>query len=123
MNWKLFSGKALLVTVMLLQAIVARAQTYTCTGPVLGVTVNPDGLVVAEQVAGIGWAYLCRLGATYNGVTPDACKGIHASLLVAQLTQKDVMLWFNDGATGGSCNTRSVFAPLTGWYFGPRVVN
>jgi hypothetical protein len=108
-----------LFMILVSQPVLLQAQSYTCSGPVSGVTLSPTGLVAAETVAGINWPYICQMGANYNGVTPEGCKAIYATLMTAQLTQKDVMFWFSDNAT---CNTHPQWGPLTGWYFGPKLV-
>ena len=106
--------------ILLIFAIQPRfAQAYTCSGPVTGLTTSPVGLVVAESMGGVSWAYVCQLGTNYNGVTPEACKAIHATLLTAQLTGKQVTLWFTDG---GNCASHQAWTPLQGWYFGPQLM-
>lgn len=93
--------------------------SYTCTGPVQGVEIAPDGQVNAQTLAGtINWTYLCSVETTENNVAPDACKAIYATLLAAQLSGQPVTLWFNDSLT---CTTHPTWTWLTGWYFGPAV--
>lgn len=65
-----------------MQHTLAQAK-YACSGPVTGVTINASGLVVSESMGGFSWVYVCQLGTNYNGVTPEACRAIHATLLIA----------------------------------------
>lgn len=70
--------------------------SYTCSGPVTGVTLGTDGSVAAASAGGLTWPIFCRIGDTANGISPDVCKAIYAGLLAAQLNGKNVLLWFND---------------------------
>lgn len=97
------------------------SAAYTCTGPVVGLTINPlNGVVQPQQVAGLQWPTMCSVETVANGVSTETCKNIYAMLLSAQATGKDVMLWFNDG---GDCSSAShpAWQPLQGWYFGPQI--
>lgn len=106
-------------TVLLLSASNAWGS-YACAGYVTGVTIGPTGVVAAERIPGGIWVYVCQIGATYNGVGPEQCKAIYTLLLTAQTTGKQVTMWFEDGL---NCTTHPAWAPLTGWYFGPMLVN
>jgi hypothetical protein len=107
----------------ILLSLVASAgahATYSCTGPVTGVTVSPQGYVTAESLAGISWGYYCHLSNVYYGVSPEACRGILALLLSAEAQGKSVEIWFEDNL---SCSTRPSWAWQAGWYWGPRIVS
>ena len=108
----------MILLIFAMQSTFAQA-TYTCSGPVTGVAINPGGFVVPGSMGGFNWVYVCQLGTNYNGVTPEACKAIYATLLIAQMSGKHVMLWFDDG---GNCASHSAWAPLQGWYFGPQLM-
>lgn len=96
--------------------------SYTCSGEVYGLSVNPkSGQVLAERAGGLDWPVLCSLKSEANGVSIETCKGIYSMLLGAQMAQKDVMFWFNDEASGGSCSSHNAWGFLTGWYFGPML--
>lgn len=115
MRWRQVAVKiAMLVSIV--HPVVLHAQIYTCTGSVAGATLDPAGRVYAESLAGLSHTYVCQLGSYSNGVAPDACKAIYAMLVTAQLAQKNVTLWFNDG---GSCTSHPAWSALSGWYFGP----
>lgn len=100
--------------------LATQAQAnYSCSGTVAGVTVSPDGSVNAQVAAGtINWNTFCQLGVAFNGVSPDACKGILVTLMTAQVTGRSVVIWFNDGLT---CTTHPVWTSLSGWYWGPML--
>ena len=95
---------------------------YTCTGPIKGVTVDPlTGNVVPGVISGITRPVMCSLEQTRNGVSPNMCKQILAVLLTAQVSGKNVVLWFKDDATGGNCATHGQWTDLSGWYYGPQM--
>ncbi len=97
---------------------------YTCTGGVQGVSINPrNGTILVEKLAGLEWPVLCSVQAEANGITAEACRSIYSILLTAQMSQKEVSLWFDDDATGGSCDSHGSWTYLKGWYFGPRLNN
>jgi hypothetical protein len=110
----------LVVLLFAIQPMIARA-TYSCSGPVSGVTLNGNGLVTVQSIAGFSWVYLCNLDTTYNGFTPTACRATYTMLLTAQLTQQHVMFWFADD---GNCSTsvHQPWGPLSGHYLGPNLM-
>lgn len=96
--------------------------SYSCAGTVRGTTVHPtNGTIYVESIgADIRWPIICSLVSDYGGVSPETCKSIHATLLTAQTTGKKVRFWFNDD---GDCTTHRAWGQLTGWYFGPMLVD
>ncbi|GFE83477.1 hypothetical protein GCM10011487_54770 [Steroidobacter agaridevorans] len=111
--------KAALFAVAL--AFAGSAQAYTCQGRVTGVTLSPSGQLTAAEIAGLQWPYLCELnGSSESNATTQTCKAIYALLLTAQASGKHVQLWFNDS---GDCTTHTAWQPLTGWYWGPMLVD
>jgi hypothetical protein len=108
-------------TAILAASTAASAATYTCTGPVVGLAIGPSGIITAESIAGIQWPYICYVksdGAL--NTTGEICKSIYAMLLATQTSGKSVRLWFNDDL---SCSTHPAWANLTGWYFGPVMLD
>lgn len=99
------------------------SAAYTCSGPVSGLATSPNGDVFAESLAGLSWPHLCNLTAVVNGIPVPTCEAIYSMLLTAQVSKKEVILWFNDEATGGSCQSHTPWAELTGWYFGPQLLD
>ena len=93
-------------------------STYYCVGSVKSLMISPSGIVTAT-VGTITSAYFCQIGATVNGVTSDACKAIHAQLLAATVSNRQVRMYFNDSL---SCTTHPAWSTLTGWYAGPEFV-
>lgn len=96
---------------------------YACGGPVDGVTVSPGGVVSASSAGGQHWGYFCQLGATTNGVSNDACKGILATLLAAQASGKSVNLWFDDDYDCNWHASNGAWAWLNTVYWGPSILN
>jgi hypothetical protein len=92
---------------------------YSCVGPVVGVTVDPEGRVSAEHMAGFRWKYLCNVDTTANNVGPATCKAMLSLLMSVEAQQKSVRLWFNDG---GTCDSHPAWSYLSGWYFGPEIM-
>lgn len=93
--------------------------SYTCSGPVVGVALEPStGRLFAQSIAGISWPMLCGVDQMMNGVPVEVCKGIYSMLLSAQVAGKEVTLWFNDS---GDCQSHPGWVDLTGWYFGPQI--
>jgi hypothetical protein len=103
---------------LLLSSVLADAS-YTCSGGVQGVGIEPStGVIFAEGIGPLEWTKLCSVSKTLNNIEPESCKVIYSTLLTAQTTGKQVRLWFNDGK---NCSKES-HAPwyeLKGWYFGP----
>jgi hypothetical protein len=96
---------------------------YACSGPVNSVTVGPSGVVSAGAAGGQSWGYFCQLGATTNGIGPDACKGILAVLLAAQSSGKHVQIWFNDNHDCTWRASNGSWAYLQDWYWGPAMID
>lgn len=97
------------------------SANYTCKGKVTGVAITPQsGVLMVAKVGPLSWPQLCKFNVEYAGVSPETCKAIYSTLLAAQMSQKDVTLWFNDGK---DCSTTShvPWQLLTGWYFGPMI--
>lgn len=105
---------------LLLLSVGNAWATYNCVGPVTGVTIGPPGVVAVEAMPGGTWVYLCQMGANYNGVGREQCKAIYTLLITAKTTGKPVRMWFDDGL---NCVNHPAWTNLTGWYFGPELVN
>jgi hypothetical protein len=104
---------------------VPASASYFCTGSIDSVGVDPDGSVImSSSAAGLSWVTLCSVSTTVNdgvyGISPDACKGVLATLLRAQATGATVQWGFLDSLT---CTTHTAWTQLMGWYFGPIVLN
>ena len=100
-------------------------DSYFCTGTIDSVGVNPDGTVqIDSSAAGLRYAKLCSLNATVNTgvnqIPPDTCKGVLATVLRAQATGATVQWGFLDAST---CSGHTAWVQLTGWYYGPIVLN
>lgn len=97
------------------------SATYTCSGKIKGIAINPkSGLVQAEKIGPLAWPALCSVESEVGGVSVESCKVIFSTLLTAQMADKTVTLWFNDDK---DCSQAS-HAPwtlLSGWYFGPKL--
>lgn len=94
---------------------------YTCKGKVIGVAIAPkSGALMAEKIGPLSWPQLCKFNVEHAGISPDTCRAIYSTLLAAQMSQKDVTLWFNDGKDC-SATSHVPWELLTGWYFGPMI--
>ena len=93
---------------------------YVCEGDVKNVTIAPDGQVFAGSIGPLSWPRLCNVSVEENGINPETCKVIYSALLTAQTTGKKASMSFNDG---GSCSSHTAWGWLTGWYFGPKLIN
>lgn len=94
---------------------------YVCAGQVYGVSISPkSGALMAERIGPLSWPQLCKLNIEYEGVSAETCQAIYSMLLAAQMSQKNVTLWFNDGKDC-SAESHPPWQLLTGWYFGPRI--
>jgi hypothetical protein len=95
--------------------------TYVCQGTIDSVALNASGvLTVTSTGAGFNSGYICQIGATRNGVGPEQCKAIYTLLLVARSTGQQVQWYYNDALT---CSTHPSWADLTGWYYGPLLMD
>ena len=106
----------LAATLLLVSPLV---EAYECVGPVTGTQISPTGVVSASVTAGMSWVYLCSVSSTTNGVAPDTCKTIYATLLTAETQGRQVILWFNDDPN--TCASHAAWSWLTGWYWGPML--
>ncbi|WP_377160417.1 hypothetical protein ACFJIX_12460 [Roseateles sp. UC29_93] len=68
------------------------AQAFDCQGPVRQPSVEAStGDVLAQGIGDLRWPRLCNLRATSpQGITPETCKVIYATLMTAALTGKHV---------------------------------
>jgi hypothetical protein len=121
MGKHLRSRKPIISAVVLLASTMGATSAfanYFCSGPVLSVDVSPTGIVtVNAPAAGLNYAYPCQIGATNNGVGPDACKAILSILIAAHATGASVTFAYDDSLT---CATHPAWTYLTGWYYGPE---
>jgi hypothetical protein len=94
---------------------------YVCQGTIGRVALNAAGiLTVTSTAAGFNSGYICQIGATRNGVGPEQCKAIYTLLLVARSTGQQVHWHSNDALM---CSTHPSWANLTGWYYGPLLMD
>ena len=109
----------LLTTVLRAASIMgaSAASAYGCTGTLDSVSLNPSGVITVSSTASqLRVFYVCQIGATENGVDPNTCKAILASLIAAKEAGEQVQWQFNDSL---SCQTHPRWTWLTGWYYGP----
>lgn len=99
------------------------SAAYTCVGKVSGIAIEPrNGNVIVERLGPLVWPRLCSVESEFNGVSAETCKTIYSTLLSAQMADKTVTLWFNDGKDC-SVDSHTPWRTLTGWYFGPKLSN
>lgn len=106
------------IAAIVLAALSAQAQaTYTCSGAVKGVSVEPtSGDVLARSIGtAMSWPRFCSLRQDRNGITPAGCKAVYASLLTAQASGRSVTVWVN--GPSASCEALSSWHFVEGFYF------
>src|SRR5215472_4805074 len=100
---------------------------YACTGTTTSVAMDQYGGVNMSNSSGLEWVFLCSVNNPANGISPDACKAMYATLMASKLSGAQVTLWFSDGL---SCTTHPEWATLpsgsyggspAGWYWGPAL--
>ena len=103
---------------IVLAALSAQAHaTYTCSGTVKGVSVEPTtGDVLAESIGtSMSWPRFCSLRQDSNGITTAGCKAVYTALLTAQASGRSVTVWVN-GPTA-SCGALPAWNFVEGFYF------
>jgi len=99
----------------------AAFANYACAGLIDQVSLNQSGVVtVTSMDSGLGTFYVCQIGATTSGIGPEQCKAMYAMLLVARSSQQRIAWTFSDSLT---CTTHPTWAWLSGWYYGPTVMD
>lgn len=111
-----------ITTLGLLCLFSTQTFAYTCAGKVKGVSMSPTGTLMAESIGPLVWPKLCNVSSQQRGIAPETCQNIYSLLLTAQTTNKSVMFWFNDGKDC-SVDSHTPWADLTGWYFGPKLMD
>ena len=109
-----FAKRTILLSLLCMSTAHAN---YWCTGKVTGLAISKTGLVTVSGIQGLNAAVLCVIGSTANGVSPELCRTIYATLLTAYLTDKPVTFAYDDALT---CSSHPSWAWLTGWYHGPE---
>lgn len=109
--------RLLVAAVALLTATLSQAN-YTCAGRVRGVAMDVvTGDVLAESIGPLVWPRLCSVNSTVGGISPEACKRVQATLLLAQQTQKSVTIWINDTTGISECKPLPAWQWVPGFYF------
>jgi hypothetical protein len=111
-----------LLTILVASAFAANANAAVfCQGTINRVGVNPLGVVnVYAPALATDFVYICQIGDHTNGVSPEACKSILATLLSAKAQEKEVRWAFNDST---ACGQRPTWSWLQNWYWGPIVMD
>jgi hypothetical protein len=106
---------------VLMASTSAAFANYACQGTIQSVSLNPSGVVTVHSPAsGLGTFYICQIGSTTNGVGPEQCKAMLSLLYIARSTGQQVAFTFDDSL---SCTTHPGWAWLTGWYYGPTLMD
>jgi hypothetical protein len=119
-------AKLLSATIVTTSAMSANAVVATCTYKFDNVTADPAGNVNASLVSAAGnasWFQVCNVDTPYSGVPVAACKAILSNLLVAKVSQRDTLWWF-DSPTAYTCSAPAAWGSLKtlGWYWGPALM-
>lgn len=115
------------LVLVVLVAIVPATASYSCYGPVTGVSLTNTGVVMMSGFnvsgpglpgSGLQYVYLCQIGATApNSVSSDTCKALYSRLLVAEVTGQQLRIWFYDDNM--TCSTHPSDQFLTTLDYGP----
>lgn len=112
-----YAQRLLVAAAALLTAASSQAN-YTCAGRVRGVAMDVvTGDVLAESLGPLVWPRLCSVNTTVGGISPETCKRTHATLMLAQQTQKSVTIWINDTTGISECKPLPAWQWVTGFYF------
>jgi len=91
---------------------------FTCTGVPSGVAVDlANGDLLVESIGSVSWPRLCSLRTAANAITPEDCKRIHATLLLAQVSSGQVTLYVHDSNTSNTCSSITQWNYVNGLYF------
>lgn len=112
---KIYKCLTALVSFALLSTSSVALAGYTCSGLVRGVSIEAGGDILAESIGPTLWPRLCNIRVNSNGIAPETCKMIYASLLVAQQSGKSVTFWVSDTTT--TCTTFTQWQFVNGLYF------
>jgi hypothetical protein len=109
-------------------AASSTSSAYSCTGTIDWVSLNPAGVItVSSQSSGMATFYVCQIGQAQDGVPPEVCSSMLATLLTAKATGAQVIWSFDDSSN--TCNRASYNggnwywlggSPLS-WYYGPQI--
>lgn len=115
-NLEVFVRRSLVV--LLACGLMPAWANYSCTGPVKGVAIDVSvGDVLAETAGGMNWPRLCNTRNQVNGVAPDDCKRVYASLLAAQAQGRTVTIWISDASSTANCGSQTPWGWVAGFYF------
>ncbi|WP_061035160.1 MULTISPECIES: hypothetical protein [Vibrio] len=113
----------LIAVCLVLLSFNVHASRYTCSGKVIGVSLDAkSGDVLVERIGPLSWPRLCKVDNEHDNISAEACRTIYSTLLTAQTTNKEVTLWFND-SKDCSESSHQPWKWLTGCYFGPKLEN
>lgn len=98
----------------------AAQANYACVGTVIVSTSRGETLVAEFSYSPNASTYLCKLTEPVHGISPDQCKSVYAMLMAAQLSGRNVQMWYNDNLT---CSTQPSWTWTTGWYHGPQLLD
>lgn len=108
--------KKILIAALILNPFVTHA--FDCQGLVRQPSVEVStGDVLAQGIGDLRWPRLCNLRATSpQGITPETCKTIYATLMTASLTGKPVRV-ATKTAPYTSCAAYPEWARLPDFYW------
>lgn len=99
--------------------VAAGNASAECTGTIQGVSIEASsGDIILERInlttgTVVWWTRLCSVVTTANGVPPEGCKTVYASLLSAQAQSRSITYYSRSGA----CAPAQAWHFLTDFYF------
>lgn len=93
-------------------------SALTCQGaPIAPAIEATSGDVLVSNIGGLIWPRLCNIRTTSpQGIAPETCKGIYATLLTAQAQNRAVTI-STTSSTYSSCSAVPQWQYLEGFYW------
>jgi hypothetical protein len=92
-------------------------SSYSCTGHVKDVAIEAtSGDVFVDSLGALSWPRLCSVRAAVGNISPEACRAVYSTLLVAQMSGKQVELTSSSTAVS-SCAAHPAWTYVDGFYF------
>lgn len=115
------------LSVFTLSQPATAASSYQCVGTVDDVAVMSNGTLAigtySDASTPESWLFLCNVNTAVDGgngaIQPTICKSWQTILITAQVTNKNVRIWFGDALT---CGTHPPFV-VADIVFGPALEN
>ena len=93
--------KIVIAMLLVIAMTVSQAKAFTCIGkPDVSLALQSGTVTVS---VGYGYWYLCSLNEVKGGITPQVCEKIYSSLLLAEASNTQAVIYFPSEA--GDCQS------------------